>query len=436
MRRALPALVLILTLAGLCAAQQAPETPKHLRIRTFERVWQIVNERFYDPHFNGIDWKAVHKRYAPRIAAVGNASAFYDLLNEMLGELKQSHMHVYAPWEYSDQDAKPGSAESTWAWLNVQTGPGDGEAGMTVGVVEGRPVVTQVRKGSAAEAAGVRPGLVVLAAQGQDLLEKLKSLGKTEPNPRDRDREFTWSVQDALEGSVGERTTLEVLDGDDKPRTLTMTLRPAVGEPCSFAEMPTLYATLEARRLQSGIGYLRFNAFLLPLLDKLKNAIDSFQGAKGIVIDLRGNPGGIGAIVLPIAGRLVNKPTLLGISKMRTGEFRELANPQKPYFAGPVAVLVDETSASASEMLAGGLQECGRVSVVGRRTAGAVLPSTFEKLPDGARLQYVVAVFHTPKGVLLEGRGVIPNVPVVLTRKALLAGGDPDLDAAVAALLK
>jgi carboxyl-terminal processing protease len=239
-----------------------------------------------------------------------------------------------------------------------------------------------------------------------------------------------------LEGFAGERMVVKVLDADDKTQTLTLTFKPTLGEPSSFGGMPTLYATIEARRLPSGIGYLRFNAFMLPLIERITAALDSFHGAKGIVVDLRGNPGGIGGVILPIAGRLVQKPTLLGVSRMRAGEYRDLVYPQKPHFAGPVAILVDEASASASEMLAGGLQECGRAIVVGRTTAGEVLPSSFEKLPDGSRLQYVVAVFHTPKGVLLEGRGVIPDVPVELTREALLAGNDPVLDAAVAAILK
>jgi carboxyl-terminal processing protease len=77
------------------------------------------------------------------------------------------------------------------------------------------------------------------------------------------------------------------------------------------------------------------------------------------------------------------------------------------------------------------MQDIGRAAVVGERTAGAALPSIIEKLPTGALFQYAVADFKTPKGTLLEGRGVAPDVEVKLTRRALLDGRDPQLDAAV-----
>jgi carboxyl-terminal processing protease len=77
------------------------------------------------------------------------------------------------------------------------------------------------------------------------------------------------------------------------------------------------------------------------------------------------------------------------------------------------------------------MQELGRAVVVGERTAGAALPSIFQKLPTGALFQYAVADFRTPKGTLIEGRGVAPDIEVRLTRRALLKGRDPQLDAAI-----
>ena len=85
-------------------------------------------------------------------------------------------------------------------------------------------------------------------------------------------------------------------------------------------------------------------------------------------------------------------------------------------------------------MLAAGLQEAKRAVVVGDTTLGAVLPSVVEALPGGAVMQYVVADFKTPKGVLLEGRGVQPDRRVVETRAGLHKGRDPVLDAALVAL--
>jgi len=117
--------------------------------------------------------------------------------------------------------------------------------------------------------------------------------------------------------------------------------------------------------------------------------------------------------------------------ELRSGEQRFLVNPMPDAYEGPVVILTDEASASTSEVMAGGLQECGRAIIVGQTTAGAVLPSFIEKLPNGAALQFAIADFKTPKGVLLEGVGVKPDYEVPLTREGLLAGHDAPMEKAI-----
>ncbi len=191
---------------------------------------------------------------------------------------------------------------------------------------------------------------------------------------------------------------------------------------------------METKRLAGGIGYIRFNIFLMPLLQPIKQAIHHMRDAPGIIIDLRGNHGGVGAMTASIANDLFDKATNLGTMKLRQGEARFPVFPVSEPYTGPLFVLTDEASISSSEIFAGSLQEDGRAHVVGRGTPGMVLPSGFEPLPGGARLQLVYADFKTPKGVLLEGKGVQPDIPVELTRRTLLAEADPILDAAVAAI--
>jgi carboxyl-terminal processing protease len=100
-------------------------------------------------------------------------------------------------------------------------------------------------------------------------------------------------------------------------------------------------------------------------------------------------------------------------------------------FERPVAVLVDGLSMSGSEVFAAALQETGRARIFGSRTAGAVLGSTIERLPNGDRFQYAFADYISMTGRRLEGHGVVPDVAVDLTRDALINGGDPVIDAAV-----
>jgi carboxyl-terminal processing protease len=122
--------------------------------------------------------------------------------------------------------------------------------------------------------------------------------------------------------------------------------------------------------------------------------------------------------------------------KMRSSELKFAFFPQENRYAGPVAVLIDGMSASTSEIFSGGVQEIGRAVIVGERSAGAALPSHIQKLPTGALFQFAVADFKTPKGVLIEGRGVIPDIEARYDRASLLAGRDAQLEAAVKQIRK
>ena len=158
-----------------------------------------------------------------------------------------------------------------------------------------------------------------------------------------------------------------------------------------------------------------------------------------MVIDLRGNTGGVGAMLAGVAGHFIDRRDTLGTMRYRGGSMVFVANPRRSTpegravrpFAGPVAVLVDELSASASEVFAGGMQSLGRVRVFGRTSMGAVLAARFDRLPNGDVLYHSFADFVTHDGTRLEGRGVIPDEPVALTRADLLAGRDAVLDAAL-----
>jgi carboxyl-terminal processing protease len=117
--------------------------------------------------------------------------------------------------------------------------------------------------------------------------------------------------------------------------------------------------------------------------------------------------------------------------KTRSGEQKFVVFPNPNAYQGTVVILTDEGSASTSEVMAGGLQELKRAIIVGETSTGAVLPSYVEKLPNGAMLQFAIADFKTPKGVLLEGVGVHPDYEVPLTRSSLLAGHDAALEKAI-----
>lgn len=144
-------------------------------------------------------------------------------------------------------------------------------------------------------------------------------------------------------------------------------------------------------------------------------------------------------MVMGVAGHFFDSPVSLGSWRTREGTLRFTARPRRvgsdggprAAFKGPVAILVDGLSGSASEVFAAGMQALGRARVFGRPTAGQVLPAALDRLPNGDRLLHAVADFTGPDGARLENRGVRPDVIVVPTRHALLDGRDPVLEAAL-----
>ena len=187
------------------------------------------------------------------------------------------------------------------------------------------------------------------------------------------------------------------------------------------------------------IVLLTFNVWMFPIMQPIAAAVDENRDADGFIIDLRGNPGGVGGLSMGIAGQFIDEPASLGdmITRDTTMHFR--VNPQrstpdgrlvKP-FAGPLAIIIDNASASTSEIFAAGLQQLDRATVVGRNSAGAALPALVINLPNRDRFMFAMANFTGPEGKSIEGGGVKPDLEVALTRDELLEVGDPDLATAV-----
>ena len=167
------------------------------------------------------------------------------------------------------------------------------------------------------------------------------------------------------------------------------------------------------------------------IMGRLSDAVLSCGSCDGFILDLRGNPGGIGGMAMGVAGLFVSKPDQkLGTMKTRESEAKFFVIPRADAFPGPLAILVDDMTGSTSEILAGGLKDLGRARIFGQRSAGAALPSVFERLPNGDGFQYAVANYVSQNGRALEGEGVQPDVEAKPTREALLGGHDPALEAA------
>lgn len=422
-------IILLVTLLSLAATGQtqtpgqpvsanAPVTAStDLRQETFDMVWTTVKEKHFDPDFGGVNWDKVREQYAPKVAEAKSDQELYLVLQAMLGELHQSHFSIIPPDAIVEDDSKE---------------PKRGGIGLDIRLVDGQLIINKVEAGSKASVAGLRPGFIITKIDDTTIEQVLQRFAKSTESQAIIRTRITRVALARINGKPETTVRLTYLDEADRAREVAVEREKLKGEMSArFGNFPPQYTEFESKRLAGGIGYIRFNVFVTPLMDRIRGAIRSMADAPGIVIDLRGNPGGLGGMAPGIAGQLEAKQTSLGVMKGRSTRLAFIAFPQKDPYLGAVVILVDAGSASTSEIFAAGLQENGRATIVGERTMGAALPSIFGKLPTGALFQYAIADFKTPNGVLIEGVGVKPDIEVKLTRRALLEGRDPQLDAAV-----
>jgi carboxyl-terminal processing protease len=400
------------------------------RRQSFDIVWRTVKEKHFDPTFGGVDWDAVRRKYEPRVAKLKKDGELYRLLNEMLGELRQSHFGVIPP----EAILEDGS-------FNLPPG----NIGIDIRIIDGQVVITRVGPDSTAARAGLRPGFAIKRIEGVETAKMQKEIiARMNKNPLVRDwspgLKYFLAAQMMVYragGKPGETARLQYLDERGQVREAVIEREKPSGElPPRFGFLPAQPTEFESKRLPGGLGYIRFNGFMMPVVEKVRAALREFKDAPGIIFDLRGNGGGLGGLAPGIVGLIETRQTSLGTSRMRSGQLKLAVFPQAQPYTGRVAVLIDGGSGSATEIFAAGLQELRRAVIVGERSAGAVLPSDMVKLPTGAIFQYAFADFRTPSGALIEGRGVAPDVEVKHTRASLLAGRDAQLEAAIVELQK
>jgi carboxyl-terminal processing protease len=384
-------------------------------LAAFDAVWRTINDTYHDPAFGGLDWAAVRAELRPRAEHATSADEQRAAIREMLARLGRSHFSLLT---------------ATTPAAELPRGPGT--VPFDARLTPAGLLVTRIHAGVVVP---VAPGDTILRIESHEVDALLAGIDPGDP----RRLELSWRrVMHALSGEPATPVTLTVRALSSEPRVVVVNRVVPPGEQVTLGNLPPLRTHLEAieRTTASGrrVGVVRFNIWMAPVAEPFAQAIDRFRNADGLVIDLRGNPGGLADMIRGLAGHLVNEPAVLGRMRMRDLDLEFRVNPRRsttdgravePY-AGPVAILIDELTASASECFAGGLQALGRAHIVGTRSAGQALPAATRQLVSGDVLLYAVGDFVTSTGVRLEGAGVEPDIVVPVTSEALLKGWDAE----------
>ncbi|MCX4240518.1 S41 family peptidase [Paraliomyxa miuraensis] len=398
-----------------------------------DEVWRTVLEKHFDPTLGCLQWDELREVYAQKVAKASSDAEAYAHINAMLDELGQSHLRLFPP-SRNEESMGPASPALTVRWIEDQLvvvesradGPqGPVHAGATLLAIDDEPVgrlVERVRGRTEPNALALevsRAVAVRLSCERAGMTHKLKVTDPTKSPTKPPAK-----PDDGVEPQPQPQPHLAIR---------IVPCLPPEGERVTLGNLRDIPTRVEHRMLDGDVGLLAFNVWMLPMVQEVTRAMAEMrgEGMRGLVIDLRGNPGGVGTMVVPVARLLLREDGSLGTLRFRDFEQKLAVDGQPQAFDGPVAVLVDEGTASASELFVVGLHDLGRITVVGAHpSAGAALPSLIEELHGGALLQYVVADFVSPKGTVVEGKGVVPDVPVVETREDFAAGRDPVLEAA------
>ncbi len=394
---------------------------------TFDAVWKIVKDGHFDPAFDVATWERLGAELRPKAVEARTPGELRAVLADLLSRLGLSHFVVIP---------------------STPDGPGEhvdlsGQPGFDVRLIDRQLVVLSVDADGGAAAAGVHPGWIVQSIGGAAVSAMLSALTGSTP-PRLQQVQAWKLAMPRLRGPSNTRVDVTFVDGTGATVTKSIERRHEAGQPVTVGSLPTMYvrvsSSLKPTPGGGTAGIIGFNVWMTAVDPEFQKAMDRFRSVDGVIIDLRGNPGGLAALIMGLAGYFVSEPATLGVMNTRHSQLKFPANPRlvnaagarvEPY-KGPVAILVDGMTGSASECFSGGLQSLGRARVFGQTSMGQALPALFDRLPNGDVLIHAWGDFVTGTGVRIEGRGVVPDEPVALDRTELLAGRDATLAGALA----
>ena len=339
-------------------------------------------------------WNIVHKQYVDQ--PVDDLALMQGAIRGMMDALGDKQTFYMEPQLYeSETSSLQGAYEGIGAYVDT-----DGEYLTIVSPIEGSP----------ADKAGLKPGDKVIAIDGKDMT-----------------------------GVAPEQARLKVLGPDGTTVTLTVA-REGETEPLNFVitRAKITIHSAEGKLLKNDIAYVDINTFGERTTQELRDTLDSLlqQKPKGIIIDLRNNPGGYLTTAVEVASEFIDDGVILYEQYGDGSRDKHEALGNARATGIPIVVLINEGSASASEILAGALQDYGRAKLVGVQSYGKGSVQNWVPLSNNqGAARVTIAKWLTPKERAIDHVGLTPDVIVEMTAKDFQAGRDPQLDAAMETLL-
>lgn len=359
-------------------------------------VWRIVDHAYLDDTFNHQNWWFVRQRALRQDLPDRNAT--YDAIQQMLASLDDPFTRLLKPDQYRSLRTNT-SGELTGVGLQIAKDADSGELRVIAPIEE-----------SPADRAGLLPNDRILSIDGI-------------PTPN-----LTLDeAADQMRGVIGSQVILTVQRNNDPVTEVSLTRDRITLNP--------VYAQLREQSDGTKVGYIRLKQFNANAAANVEEAIAQFesQGADAYILDLRNNPGGLLQAGIEVAQLWIDQGTIV-YTVNRQGVLDNIESTGQARTDAPLVVLVNQGTASASEILAGALQDQERAMLVGERTFGKGLIQSLFNLSDGSGLAVTIAKYETPDHHNIHRQGIQPDVVVELPaieRDAFGTEADPQYRAAI-----
>jgi carboxyl-terminal processing protease len=359
-------------------------------------VWRIVNRTYLDETFNHQNWATVRQKVLEKPLSDSNAA--YTAIQTMLKSLDDPFTRFLDPEQYRSLQVNT-SGELTGVGLQI-----------ALNTETGKLEVVAPIAGSPAEKAGIRPRDRILKIEGVPTENLTLDEAATK-----------------MRGPSGSLVTL-VIERDGEPETEIRLTRDRIA-------LNPVVSELRVSEQGTPIGYLRLTQFNANASTELANAISSLEkkGAAAYILDLRNNPGGLLQAGIEIARLWLDSGTIVYTVNRQgiQGSF-EASGPALT--SDPLVILVNQGTASASEILAGALQDNGRAQLVGETTFGKGLIQSLFELSDGSGLAVTIAKYETPQHRDINKLGIKPDKVIsqaILNREQIGTTADLQYQAAL-----
>lgn len=388
-KRFLTSSLIILTAVLTTMSNAYSATPAEL----YDNVWNIVNKKYYDPSDNAQDWNKWRYRYENKLKTKEDA---YVAIETMLASLDDPYTRFLDPKEFSEENQ---SIKGSLKGIGTQ-----------IGIRDGQLVIIAPLEDSPAERAGLQADDAILEING----ESTKGIAID-------------AAADKIRGEKGTTVTL-LIQRKNVPNKTYSIVRDEI-EVKSVSEKPPFET-----KIPDNIKYIKLSSFISKnAAGEIETILNNSKDAKGYIIDLRSNPGGLLTNAIYISDMLLRGGVI--VSTVDRDSYKSTTRARNQQLTDkPIVVLINKGSASASEILSGALKDNHRATIIGEQSFGKGLVQEINKLPDEAGLNITIQRYLTPSGTDIHKKGITPDIVVELTKENADAKDDVQLKKAIEVL--